>query len=359
MKVAILNDSHFGLKNSADVFIDYTERFFRDIFFPHCVAHDIRHIIHLGDFYDHRKYVNFKILARVRAMFFEPMIAAGMEMTIIPGNHDVYFRNTNSLCGLQEVLGGYTDAVSVCTRPQVRSIGGVPIGFLPWVTGDNHGESIEFIEKCPASILMAHLELKGFEMMKGMPVAAHGMDADMFKRFEMVLSGHYHTKSTRGNIHYLGTQYEQTWSDADDPKFFHVLDLRSRELTHVRNPLTMFNRFVYNDSIYPSPGDVIGATDFTRAANSCVKVVVAKKTDPFIFDKYVTLLQAAGPFDLKIAESFEEFAGASISDELVSTEDTGKLLSTYIEAIETDLDRERLKTLIQELYAEAQSGDIV
>ena len=313
MRIAILNDSHFGLRNSSDVFIDYTEKFFRDVFFPYCDKNGIKDIIHLGDFYDHRKFVNYKVLHRSRKMLLEPAAERGIKMMIIPGNHDVYFRNTNELCGLREVLGYYKDNVYICMNPLVANMGGLDIGFLPWVTVDNYAKSLDFINTCKAPVLMSHLELKGFEMMKGMPVAAHGMDATMFARFEMVLSGHYHTKSSKDNIHYLGTQYE----------------------------------------------DVIDKCKFDRAAGSFVKVIVAKKTDPFVFDKYVDRMQQAGPFELKIVESFEEFSGEAVQDDHLSLEDTGKLLNTYIEAVETDLDKARLKTLIQELYVEAQSQDTI
>jgi hypothetical protein len=40
-------------------------------------------------------------------------------------------------------------------------------------------------------------------------------------------------------------------------------------------------------------------------------------------------------------------------------EDTGKLLNTYIEAVQTDLDKEKLKKRLQELYVEAQNFEIV
>jgi len=359
MRIAILNDSHFGLRNSSDVFIDYTEKFFRDVFFPYCDKNGIKDIIHLGDFYDHRKFVNYKVLHRSRKMLLEPAAERGIKMMIIPGNHDVYFRNTNELCGLREVLGYYKDNVYICMNPLVANMDGLDIGFLPWVTVDNYAKSLDFINTCKAPVLMSHLELKGFEMMKGMPVAAHGMDATMFARFEMVLSGHYHTKSSKDNIHYLGTQYEQTWADADDPKFFHVLDTQTRELTAIQNTNSIFNRFVYNDTIYDKPQDVIDKCKFDRAAGSFVKVIVAKKTDPFVFDKYVDRMQQAGPFELKIVESFEEFSGEAVQDDHLSLEDTGKLLNTYIEAVETDLDKARLKTLIQELYVEAQSQDTI
>ena len=41
----------------------------------------------------------------------------------------------------------------------------------------------------------------------------HGTEKSVFKRFEKVMSGHFHKKSDDGHIYYLGTQYEMTWSD--------------------------------------------------------------------------------------------------------------------------------------------------
>lgn len=354
-KIAIINDTHFGLRNSSDVFMDYAEKFFVEEFFPTCKKLNIKTVIHLGDYLDHRKFVNFKVLLRSRKMFLEPLEKSGMKMVIIPGNHDVYFRNTNELCGLREVLGYYKNSARIIMEPTVEDFDGLKIAMLPWITSDNYEASLRFVDSCTAPILAAHLELQGFEMMKGMPVAAHGMDMASFKRFEMVLSGHYHTKSTKGNVHYLGTQYEQTWADADDTKYFHILDTSTRELVSIRNPHTIFNRFVYNDSVYAQPIDAITKCNFSRAKNSFVKVVVAKKTDPFIFDKYISQMQLAGPHELKIIENFDEFAGLAIQDDQVSLEDTGKLLNTYIDAAETDLNKTMLKALMQELYVEAQS----
>ena len=62
MLVALLNDTHCGVRNSSKIFMDYQERFYSEIFFPYCDANDIKHILHLGDYYDHRKNINFHAL---------------------------------------------------------------------------------------------------------------------------------------------------------------------------------------------------------------------------------------------------------------------------------------------------------
>ena len=62
MKIVILNDTHTGARNASDIFLNYIGRFYSDVFFPYCKENNIKQIIHLGDFYDHRKYINFKAL---------------------------------------------------------------------------------------------------------------------------------------------------------------------------------------------------------------------------------------------------------------------------------------------------------
>jgi DNA repair exonuclease SbcCD nuclease subunit len=352
MKIAIITDTHAGVKNGSDIFLDYTEKFYSEIFFPYCLKNGITQILHLGDYFDHRKYLNYKVLRRNREMFLERLKEYGMTMDIIPGNHDTYYRNTNNLCSLTELLVYHGDCVNVHMTPTVKEYGGCSIALLPWITAENYAESINFIKTANAPILGAHLELQGFEMMKGAPMVSHGMSADIFSRYEMVLSGHYHTKSTKDNIHYLGVPYEITWSDYNDFKYFHVLDTANRELTAVRNPLILFNRVVYDDSL----------NDYSKIAvdhlrDTYVRVVVACKKDPYVFDKFIDEINAVEPFDLKIVESFVEYSADSIDDDSIEISDTPSLLNTYVDAIETELDKTRIKNSLNQLYTEAQLVD--
>jgi DNA repair exonuclease SbcCD nuclease subunit len=352
MRIAIITDTHTGVKNGNDNFLNYTERFYSEIFFPYCIKNNIKKILHLGDYFDHRKYLNYKVLSRNKEMFLDKLEQYDMTMDIIPGNHDTFFRNTNSLCSLTECLQHQSSRVNVIMTPTVCNYGGLDVALLPWITVENYAESIEFISKANAPILGAHLELEGFEMMKGAPAVSHGMSADLFSRYEMVLSGHYHTKSSRDNINYLGVPYEITWADCNDPKYFHVLDSSTRELLEIRNPLTLFNRLIYDDSAGPpseiKPADLVG---------TYVKIVVLSKRDPYAFDKYIDAVNSANPFDLKIVESFVEYTADSIDDETIEVSDTPSLLNSYVTAIETELDKERIKRKLQELYVESQLLD--
>ena len=353
MKIAIINDTHCGIRNSSEIFINYQEKFYNEVFFPYLKEHGIKQILHLGDYYDHRKFVNFKALNSNRKVFLDTLKREGMHMDIIPGNHDVFYKNTNDLCSLKELLGYYTSNVNIIMKPKVLDYDGLKIGVVPWINSENYVESIEFIKKCPASILGAHLELIGFDMMKGMP-NTHGMSSEIFQRFELVMSGHFHTKSNQGNIHYLGNQMEFTWSDCDDPKYFHVLDTETRELTPVRNPHIIFEKVFYNDEKID-----YNKYDTSKLSEKFIKLVVVKKTDPFIFDRFVDRIQNENIHELKIAETFEEFTGDNVDDESVSVEDTTELLDSYVDAVDTDLDKGRIKNLMRTLYVEAQATELV
>jgi DNA repair exonuclease SbcCD nuclease subunit len=357
MKIAVLTDTHAGIKTGSDIFLDYAERFYSEVFFPYCLKHNIKKILHLGDYFDHRRYINYKVLNRNRAMFIDKLYEYDMHMDIIPGNHDVFFKNTNNLCSLNEVLGKYSEVVTVHMEPTVVSYGSLDIALLPWINAENYAASIRFIESAPAAWLGSHLELSGFEMMKGAPATSHGMDASLFGRYETVMSGHYHTKSQRDNIHYLGVAFEHTWADCNDPKYWHVIDTETRELQPIRNDLCIFKKLVYDDTPYDAPVDAINRMDFTSVTGSFVKVIVAAKKDPFAFDKYIDRISAQDPFELKIVENFAEYNSENVLDEEINVSDTGTLLNTYVDAVETELDKDRIKTKLQELYIEAQNAD--
>jgi predicted phosphodiesterase len=353
MKVAILNDTHCGVRNSSDIFLKYQERFYTEIFFPYLKEHNITNILHLGDYYEHRKFVNFKALNANRKHFLEPMRDMGITMDIIPGNHDVFYKNTNELCSLKELLGYFTSNVNIIMEPKVIDYDGLGVAVIPWINNANYQEYVDFAMSCKAPILGAHLELKGFDLMAGMP-NPHGMSADIFSRFETVVSGHFHTRSSQGNVTYLGSQMEFTWADVDDPKYFHVLDTETREFTPVRNPITMFKKVIYDDTKTD-----YNTVDVSEYAQKFIKLIVINKNDLYMFDKFVDRLQSIETYELKIAESFDEYIGENIDDDAISLEDTTELLDSYVEAVDTELDKEHIKVELRKLYTEAQNLEVV
>jgi DNA repair exonuclease SbcCD nuclease subunit len=250
-------------------------------------------------------------------------------------------------------MGHYMDCVKIHMEPTVLPLGALRVGLIPWINPENYADTMQYIKKCDAPIIAGHFEFSGFEMYKGIP-NPHGMDTKHFTRFETVLSGHFHTKSSKQNVHYLGSQMEFTWGDCDDPKYFHVLDTVTREITPVHNPYTLHSKVVYNDEKTDYNG-----YDVTTLDNQFVKVIVEKKTDYFAFDRFIDRIQQRPIHELKIAESFAEYLGENVEDEEIQLDDTQVLLDTYVDAVETEADKEKLKTLLRGLYVEAQNTEVV
>ena len=352
MKVAILNDTHCGIRNSADVFINYQEDFYNKVFFPHLLENDIKHILHLGDYYEHRRFVNFKALSSNRKVFLDKLREYGITMDIIPGNHDVYYKNTNDLNSLKELLGHYMNEVTIVQDPTVLDYDGLKVGLVPWINNENEEEINTFLANCSADVIGGHFELLGFDMLRGVP-CTDGMTTKNLQRFDLVMSGHYHCKSNQGNIHYLGSQMEFFWNDAHDDKFFHVLDTDTRELLPVRNPITLFERIYYDDEKHN-----YSEMDLEHLDGKFVKVVVTNKSDPFTFDRFLDRVQSRKIHDLKIQENFTEFLGENVGDSGLEVENTVDLLQSYVDNVETVLDKTRLKTELVNLMTEAESLEI-
>jgi DNA repair exonuclease SbcCD nuclease subunit len=352
MKVAIINDTHAGIRNSSDIFADNANKFYSEVFFPGIRERGIKRILHLGDVFDNRKFINFKSLHNYRKNFLTKLREYGIHMDVIPGNHDTYYKNTNELNSLKELLGHYMNEVTIHMDPSVLNYDGFKMAVLPWICADNYDRSIEFIKNCKADWLGGHLELMGFDVLKGVP-AHNGMDPDLFNRFEQVISGHYHTKSEKGNVKYLGTQMEFFWSDAHDPKHFHILDTETRELEAVLNPHTLFHRIYYDDSKQD-----YSDFDLEQVDHKFVKIVVINKADLFTFDRFIDRIQDRPIHELKIAENFNEFIGENVNDQGIEVEETETLLDSYVDAVDTDLDKDRLKVNMRTLLTEAQALEI-
>lgn len=333
MKISILSDTHFGVRNDNGLFLTSAKRFFDGVFFPTLEQRGISHIIHLGDLVDRRKYINFSTLEVLKKSFLEPLVAGGYFVDFLIGNHDVYYKNTNSLNALSELdIAAMTPKFRVFTGPYERTIDGSKVLYIPWINEENKDESFDYIRHSKAQICMGHLELTGYEMYKG-SVSTHGYDKREFEKFDIVLSGHYHHRSTDGTVWYVGCPYEMTWADYHDPKGFHIFDTVTRELEFIENPNKMFSKFLYDDTDLAIE-DVLAA-DYSEHKDTYVKLIVRNKTNPFIFDTVVEQFEKTGVFDLQIVEDNLNMDKEGDEDIISEAEDTPTILRKYVDSLKT------------------------
>jgi DNA repair exonuclease SbcCD nuclease subunit len=351
LKVAIITDQHFGARNDSIAFLDFFQKFYDDTFFPSLDAVGINTVLILGDTFDRRKYVNFYALDRAKKMFFDKLEERGIRVHMLAGNHDTYYKNTNDVNSPDLLLREYNN-IDVIDSPETIVIDGTSICMMPWICPENYQESIDEMKNTKAEICMGHFEIAGFAMHRGME-SHDGLSKEIFDKFDMVFSGHYHHRSDDGHIYYLGNPYELTWQDFKDTRGFHLFDLERRELEFIPNPNTMFERVEYNDRDQ-DPIDL----DTVDLTGKYVKLVVVNKTDFYKFDKFMQKLYNKGCYEIKIIEDFSEFEDGEIGEE-INLEDTVSVLSNYVDSIETDVDKEQIKTFMRTLYTEAVNQEVV
>jgi hypothetical protein len=306
----------------------------------------------LGDLVDRRKYININTAKRMREDFLEPLAKRNLDVHIIAGNHDTYYKNTNGVNSLEELVSGkYNFKVYINNSTEVN-FDGIPVLFIPWICDDNRTQILESIKNTPAQIAMGHLEIQGFEMYKG-SVVSHGDDRNIFDKFDIVMSGHYHHRSSDGLIFYLGSHGEFTWSDYDDPRGFHIFDTETRNLEFIQNPYKMFKKIWYNDV---DENFLKTEIDFHQYKGTILKVVVKEKTNHYWFDKFIENIENASPIDIQIVEDHSNLDSENDEDIINEAESTLDIFKKYINNYELkNIDKNKLSKKIIDLYTEAVS----
>jgi len=347
LKLAIINDTHFGARNDNQLFLDQSFQFFEEQFFPYCLENGITKVLHLGDFLDRRKFVNFNTLAQVRSRFISKLKEHGIEVHCILGNHDTYYRNTNRINSIRELFSDMENFY-LYEDPIELTFDSLKIAMVPWINKTNSKEMIDFIKNSKAPIVAGHFELDGYEVLRGVKYEG-GLDDKLFSRYEMVLSGHFHIKNSKNNVHYLGTQYQLTFSDLNVKKGFHTLDTETRELRFVENPKILFHSITYDEK-----EDML-ERDYSMYENSFVKVYVFEKSNPYLFDKFLDKLYDVKVSSLTIIEDMGVDIGEDVGIDV--SKDTVSIMNDEIDTLTNvpDDQKSRIKNLMRELYMESLS----
>ena len=343
MKIAIITDQHFGARKNSKLFHDYFLKFYEDIFFPTLIKEGITTIVDMGDTFDSRKGVDFVSLEWAKNNYFDKLRELGIEVHTIIGNHTAYYKNTNDLTGVGLFLREY-DNIKIYSEAEEVRIDKTKFLFVPWINSENQEKTFEVIEESDSPCVMGHLELNGFMATRG-HFMEHGMDAHVFDKFDRVYTGHYHMRSNKENVFYLGNPYEMYWNDVNDrERGFHLFDTDTLVHTPVNNPYQMFHNLYYEDT----PHQML---DITKYDKKILKVIVRKKSDPTQLEKYIDKLYSSNLAELKIVENFDFTEGEEF--EADESEDTISLLNRYIQESEVDLDKSVITEILQDVYKEA------
>lgn len=352
MEVALITDLHYGVRSDNRNFLDYYKSF-NEVFIKYLENNKIKEIVMLGDLFDHRKFINFYTLYRFREDFFQPLMEYVIEnnatMHLIVGNHDIYYKNTLKVNALNELIGDVTN-FNVVDSPFTTYVGGEETILVPWISDENKDLVMKSLDKTNAKICMGHFEIEGFGDNPKV-----GLSPEVFRKFDLVLSGHYHTPSSKGNIRYIGAAHEQTWADYGSDRGFSVLNTKTRDITFIKNEISIFKTMVYDDvENQDEIRQKLRFGDFSEFSNKYLKVIIINRQDPILFEEYIKAIDNCGPIDYTVIES--ELVSSSEEDDSdsekkVDVKDTKRILEDYVDNVETKLDKSRLKSKLMQIYA--------
>lgn len=341
MLIGIVGDVHLGINENKPQFVNYQNKSLEFIFNEFRLL-GITTIIYLGDIFDKRQSISVKSLKQCYEIFDN-----GFDQYFLLGNHDVAFKNSNDLNSVEILLG---DTNKVYTNlPEELELGGKTFLMTPWINKSNTEESNKIINESKADYLMGHLDLSGFEMMRGI-VSTHGScNLNSLESFEHVISGHYHCFSNKGNITYIGNVCQMTWNDFDEKKHFGYIDTETDKLNLVEIPYTLYEKIRIK-----SPADCKDPLQYENKIVKCYLYTNRNiKVEKFI-SKIVDVAMSVNVIDEQIMIGTTDI---DIEDQNMSILE---LWHSYIEEIDHLNEREKtiVNKIFEDVYTKVSMGDM-
>lgn len=370
-RTAWIGDLHMGVRSANHHFLDFQYQWL-EWMVNHLIEQRIARMLFVGDLFDVRKTMHGRVYEFL-IMRFIPLLeryaaemkALGFDVEIlaITGNHDITLRESNRISWVEMLNRLSKGLVQSFQEAELYTspVDGVQIGMLPWINDENRESSMKFLAETEAKVVVGHLELAGFPMYAGVS-SEHGMESGVFDRFDLVLTGHYHTRSNRRNIHYIGSPYHLTWSDFVDAdnRGITILDHESMELTQINNPdwMTMFSVVVYDPK-----------ADYTKEGcldaykGTIMKIVVEEHGTPAHMKKFLVEINKLELIDFAVIdktimvkpEDAATDAPAAGNEEINITLKTNEVISNYIERQEMVSNPSRLKAIAADVLSRAEA----
>ena len=342
MKIALITDIHIGARNESDVFLEAHKKLFTD-FINFITENKITEIWFLGDFFDNRKYISSKVLNVVREYWADPLLKLGVKITMIIGNHDTYYKNTNTPNMVNEFFFNYSNVEIISDKINVKTKNKKKFAFVPWICQENQEKILKQLQENSYDCVLGHFDIKDM-LMQGKMVSTHGLDREFFKNHRLVLSGHFHKRSSYNNIQYLGNPFPISWGESDDPHGWHVLDTDTLELTFYEYFANLYQRIFINTK-----------NEIKKEYNGAkfVKLHVKDKNE-FHFQQFLDYLKQFNIVQLTIVDELEEIDfEKELDDSSIANDDLLSLLFDYIDKVIDEQDKkEEMKRIIKEVYNE-------
>ena len=349
LKIPILNDLHLGIKSENKALFANQKKFFNKVFFPYCVEHDVDNVIIAGDVFDDRNSIGL-LTMDFASWLIRKFQSLSITVHMIPGNHDVKYRDTNAVNSLEPMFSRH-EGFHVYMNPVDLTFDHATISLVPWINKSNEEETLDFIANSLSDVIITHAEYDGMRMPSGHILK--GLDPSLFEKFTYTLNGHIHSRSTHKSVVNLGLQYQLTWGNLNSPIGFRVLDCSETDivLETIDNPHRVFwhieadenqkvNREAFAEWVFNNSSKLKGA--LLRVSNF-------GPTDD-VFKDFVRALNQCELSDLKIEHL--AFDATQVDDDPINEDvRTIDALSLIKEEIDMKIDNDMEKVLLNKALA--------
>jgi len=320
MKIAIITDTHFGVRNDSGFFQRYQYEFFRDKFIPYLLENGINEIIHLGDLFDRRKYINFTSLALAKKTL-HLLISNGIFIHLLVGNHDTYYKSDGSIVSSKLLFDyyEYDGKMKIYDKPETVILSSVKFLMVPWIFPSKEEETLEIIKMSTADVCCGHFEMVGVPY-RGNIISYNGLKPSVFSHFDNVFSGHYHKSSK----YYVGSPYQMSWADYGDEKQIVIYDTINGNVEYELLSDSIYKIIVYN-------GVDTELKDFDLK-DKIVKIIVNNKDNPYDYESFIKQIERQFPYKITSKDEYL-YLDSIIDDNGVIDKDTLTILLEYVDDI--------------------------
>jgi hypothetical protein len=354
-KIIILGDIHFDVGGGNQNILDNQLHFFNNQLFLYMKSNDIKTIIQLGDLMDNRNKVSVNVSHYLKKDFFDVMKREEITLYTLIGNHDIYYKDTREIHSL-ELFDEIYDNFHIINDIRTLEIKDKKLLIVPWVLPD---EKYNFEDYLDSDYIFGHFETNGVEMVKGINCNSnHAFVMDSFKGIK-TFSGHFHLRRyyESSNIFYVGTPSQINWSDYNETKGFHVLDIPSGNLDFIENVVsTKHIKIILNSE--DKTLEILGLKDklnvkidskldYSVFKNHKAKIYIDKDNvfNKAVIEKLDTELQS---YRIELLEKEDETEDSELEENKTNYVDFD-----VVQAIKETIRTDYQKQVFNDIYAEA------
>jgi len=232
LKCVLVGDPHFGKKNFSKKIFDIQIEFFREMF-KVMQEKEIKICISMGDLFDNRSIIDINFFNDFVNEFIELLKEFSITFYNIQGNHDLYFRNRSDVSLVKHLNKFYDGFINIDEVTHLENL-----TLVPWIIDSKNDIPKEYND-----FVLGHFEFKDIDK-----YIAGEIDIKTFSKAKMVFSGHYHNKSLKDNVMYIGTPYQLEWGDYEEVKGFYILDT-DKNIEFIKNETSpMHIKLKYDDN---------------------------------------------------------------------------------------------------------------